>query len=243
MFFKGSDVLLSDSMSLAEKLISDRGDSDRQTVNQCRLRLPSRPRNPVEQQDVSLGPYDTSATVRAMEQEEEKQLVWGIVAEMRNKLAVDLDPEPLVDRWPTPAAKPGDVKKSFLVVGSSHASKLAAELTRLGHSVELIFEASWKAFKNSSSILAEKVYKRMKEKVIDVVVFAALDNSIYQVLTYNGDVIQARRDNEGQYHMDGDIMVMAKPANTAYSARSSHCSRQPRGRAASYCLHFQDTSA
>jgi hypothetical protein len=54
------------------------------------------------------------------------------------------------------------------------------------------------------------VYERLKEKVIDVIVFAVLDNSIYQVLTYNGDVIQARRDNEGQYHMDGDIMVMAK---------------------------------
>jgi hypothetical protein len=49
MFFKGSDVLLSDSMSLAEKLISDRGDSDRQTVNRCRLRLPSRPGNPGRQ--------------------------------------------------------------------------------------------------------------------------------------------------------------------------------------------------
>jgi hypothetical protein len=210
MFLKGSDVLLSDSMSLAEKLISDRGDSDRQTVNRCRLRLPSRPGNPVEQQDVSLGPYETSASVRTMEQEEEKQLVWRIVEEMREKLAVDLDQEPVVDRWPSPAAKAGDVKKSFLVVGSSHASKLAAELTSLGHSVELIFEAGWKAFKNSSCILAEKVHERMKEKMIDVVVFAVLDNTIYQVLTYNGDVIQARRDNNGHYHMDGDMMVMAK---------------------------------
>jgi hypothetical protein len=64
-----------------------------------------------------------------MELEEERQLVQEIVTEMRSKLAVDLDPEPVVDRWPTAAAKAGDVKKSFLVVGSSHSSKLAAELT------------------------------------------------------------------------------------------------------------------
>jgi hypothetical protein len=41
MYYKDSDVLLSDSMCLAEKLINDRGDSDRQTVNRCRLRLSS----------------------------------------------------------------------------------------------------------------------------------------------------------------------------------------------------------
>jgi hypothetical protein len=54
------------------------------------------------------------------------------------------------------------------------------------------------------------VKERLKEKVIDVIIFAVLDNSIYQVLTYNRDIIQARRDNKGHYHMDGDIMVMAK---------------------------------
>jgi hypothetical protein len=130
MFYKDSDVLLSDSICLAEKLINDRGDSDRQTVNRCRLRLPSRPGNPVEQLDVSIGPYVTSTEVRAMEQEEERQLVMEIVNELRRKLAVDLDPEPVVDRWPTAAEKAGDITKSFLVVGSSHASKMAAELTR-----------------------------------------------------------------------------------------------------------------
>jgi phosphohistidine phosphatase SixA len=165
----------------------------------------------VEQHDVSIGLYVTSTSVRALEQEDERQLVAAIVAELRGKLAVDLDPDPVVDRWPAAVDRPSDqTSKSFLVVGSSHASKVAAELTKLGHKVELIFEA----FKNSSNILAEKVKERMSKKAIDVLLFAVLDNSIYQVLTYNGDVIQSRRDNDGHYHMDGDIMVMAKTAET-----------------------------
>jgi hypothetical protein len=61
-YFKDSGVLLSNSNSLAEKLIIGKGDSDRQTVNWCRLRLPSRLANPVEQRDVSLGPYVTSCS-------------------------------------------------------------------------------------------------------------------------------------------------------------------------------------
>jgi hypothetical protein len=210
-YFRDCDVLLRNSNCLAEKLIMDRGDSDRQSVYRCRLRLPSRPANPIEYEDLSFAQMDMPCCVKPMEGEQEMELVATIIDELRVNLAVDLDPAPSGERWPVVAAKASssDVM-SFLVVGSSHASKISAELAKHGHKTELIFEPNWKAFKNSGSILAEKVRERLSETAIDVLVFAVLDNSVFQVLTYSGEVIQARRDLEGSYHIDGELMVMAK---------------------------------
>jgi hypothetical protein len=53
----------------------------------------------------------------------------------REKLAVDLDPVPSLDRWPPLTSGQEGGKCSFLVIGSSHAGKLGAALTRKGHRV------------------------------------------------------------------------------------------------------------
>jgi hypothetical protein len=53
----------------------------------------------------------------------------------------------------------------------------------------------------------------------DILVYAVLDNSMYNVLAYTGGVIQARRRNiDGVYDIVGDLMVMSKTAQDSLFA-------------------------
>jgi hypothetical protein len=61
---------------------------------------------------------------------EEAAIISCVINEAREKLAVDLDPALCFDRWPPLTCGQEGGQSSFLVVGSSHASKLGAALTR-----------------------------------------------------------------------------------------------------------------
>jgi hypothetical protein len=100
-------------------------------------------------------------------------MVVAILGELRECLAVDLDTEPKVDRWPSleTAAGANTSCKTFLMVGSSHAGKIGAALARLGHRVVNMYEPNWKIFKNSVALLADKVVQKLKEEKVDCVVF------------------------------------------------------------------------
>jgi hypothetical protein len=84
---------------------------------------------------------------------EEKELCHTIIQELREKLALDL--EPVIERWPTSIHSVDNSKKTFLVVGSSHASRTAAALKRAGFAVELIFKQNCWALKNTIRDLAK----------------------------------------------------------------------------------------
>jgi hypothetical protein len=73
--------------------------------------------------------------------------VEAIVEEIREKLAIDLDPNPVMDRWPCILdAKAADPTiKKILLIRSSHAGKLAAALRKMGHHTDVIYEANWRA--------------------------------------------------------------------------------------------------
>jgi hypothetical protein len=138
---------------------------------------------------------------------EEAELVKSIIQELRGTLAVDVDPEPIMERWPS---QPEQRNKCYLVVGSSHAARLAAALTSLGIAADTVQEPHWRIFRNSASALAEKVTKKMEEKCYDHIIFAVLDNSVYSAMAMTGDIIPSRRDNEGHYHIDGELVISSK---------------------------------
>jgi hypothetical protein len=77
---------------------------------------------------------------------EEEVAVVCMIDEIRDRLAVDLDPAPTINRWPSVVAAGADSDrfKTALVVGSSHAGKLAAALRKAGFNTEGIFQANWR---------------------------------------------------------------------------------------------------
>jgi hypothetical protein len=141
--------------------------------------------------------------------------VEAIVTELREKLAINLDPTPVIDRWPDEGKRSSSYSKSFLVVGSSHASKIAAALKDRGQQTELIFESNWRAMKTKVEALAASVEKAMENKQVDCVVFALADNNIYQAM-YNGETSPALKDSEGNYHVCGDLVLSSKSAQHSF---------------------------
>jgi hypothetical protein len=79
-----------------------------------------------------------------------KRRLWtleAIVEKIQDKLAIDLDPNPIVDWWPCILnSRPGNpVIKTVLLIGSSHAGKIAAALRKAGHHTDVLYEANWRA--------------------------------------------------------------------------------------------------
>jgi hypothetical protein len=89
-------------------------------------------------------------------------------------------------------------------------SKIGDALTKMGHEVELLFEPNWRVFRNNAATLAEKVEEKLASKSFDIIFFAVLDNSTYSALAPTGDIIPARRDNTGKYHIDGELVISSK---------------------------------
>jgi hypothetical protein len=154
----------------------------------------------------------TPATIRPPSQQEETAIITCVIYEAREKMAVDLDPAPSFDRWPPLTSGQEGGQSLFLVIGSSHASKLEATLTRQGHRVSTVYEANWRIFKNNAMFLAETVNERMSAEKFNYIIFALLDNSIYHALEENGNMLLPCRGIAGTYHMNGDLVVCSKIA-------------------------------
>jgi hypothetical protein len=133
--FKDEASLLCNSFNVIEKQLAKRGAGEVQTVEQCTLRLPTPDGNNLL--SFSSGDWDNIPNkVLSCSMNDEKEAVEKI----RDKLAIDLDPNPIVDRWPCILdARPGNpVIKAVLLIGSSHAGKIAASLRKAGHHTDVL---------------------------------------------------------------------------------------------------------
>jgi hypothetical protein len=121
-----------------------------------------------------------------------------------------------VNRWPAVSnGTAGSQAKTALVVGSSHAGKLAAALRRAGHHTEVIYEANWRATRDTVWELQERVRTKLEKKKVDVFILCVLDNNVYYSLLDDGCTKAAFKDSAGKFHMDGDIIISSKSAQHA----------------------------
>jgi hypothetical protein len=126
---KNSPAILQDSFRLLEKMLADRNMGEPQPVQRSILRLPLLNNSTITMTSSwELLPPKISMA-RASEEE---VAVTCMIDEITDRLAVDLDPTPVINRWPSvvEAQLGGGTARSALVVGSSPACKLAAALWR-----------------------------------------------------------------------------------------------------------------
>jgi hypothetical protein len=62
------------------------------------------------------------------------------------------------------------------------------------------------------AIMAEKVREKLEVTRVDAVVFCILDNSIYYSMDDNGDLQPPQRDNNGNFHILGELVGSSKSA-------------------------------
>jgi hypothetical protein len=131
-------VLLNNSFRLVEQHLEDRASGEMQSGYEYTLRMPTLDGNNLL--PYISGGWDTvPSRIIDCSARREKEVVEAIIGEAREKLAIDLDEHPVVDRWPsTIGIIPGEgAQKSFPVIGSSHARKLGSALRKAGHHADL----------------------------------------------------------------------------------------------------------
>jgi hypothetical protein len=139
--FKDSPALLQNSYRLLEKMLGDRMMGDSQPARRTVLRLPR-----LDGSTITMSSCWEAIPVKICmtRESEEKVAIICMIDEIRDRLAVDLDPEPIFNRWPDVAAWKHSRSngKTAMVVGSSHGGKLVAALRRSGHHTEVIYESN-----------------------------------------------------------------------------------------------------
>ena len=146
-------------------------------------------------------------------EEQEKLVMESLIGEIKSKLAINLDERPVTSRKVEEAAFkcPGN----FLVVGSSNARRLVAALAAKGIPVGSVLSNSWRATKQSVVEMAEHVRQELAAGSYTAVIFQLLDNNLYFACTEEGGLIPAARDNDGKYHVEGNLTVADKAALVA----------------------------
>jgi hypothetical protein len=200
--FGGSYGLVRNSFKLVDQMAMERGEGIPQTDYRCRIRLPLADRaNPGASMTITSGGWEgMQSYLPQLTREQEKRAVEALIEELRTNMAVDLDPHPVVDRWPAATARPaggGGPHRSYLVVGSSHAGKLRAALRKKGNTAEVIYESLWRATRTNIEAMFMDVQKKLEKSQVDMIIFCVLDNSVYFGLDEAGSTAPPQRGKDG----------------------------------------------
>jgi hypothetical protein len=132
-----------------------------------------------------------------------------MIAEIREKHAIDLDPSPAFERGLGGQDRPRQ-SIDFAIIGSSHASKVSAALERQGFSCELVFTSNWRVSPSSVEDMRIRLKEVVREKDPTTIVFHMLDNSAYYGRAEDGSCYAPRRGDDGIYHVEGEVYVCGR---------------------------------
>jgi len=150
--------------------------------------------------------------VRPFDEFTEKIVLSNLINGLNSSLALDLDPEPSLDRSSVdpPTARAGPI---YVVVGSSHASRTAVAIRDTGNTVVEVNYPGWRPITGHISSLCATLKKTLEDQPPgrDVyVVFQLLDNCFYFARSEDGSMLPARKGHDGRFHVDGENILAPK---------------------------------
>jgi hypothetical protein len=207
-YFKEDGSLLDASLKAAREILMEQGTGSKETREFRRVLLPDMytvsKRKPWSSGGMNSIPIPTVA--RAMTASQEKKWVSTLIEELREKLALDLDPSPTLERGmglQSKAKRKGD----FLVVGSSNAARLARALTQAGYIVAKMLSSNWRITKESCELLAVDIAKVIQQDDPGAVVLHMLDASYFHTKGPDGSRTLPKKLDDGKYHICGDLVL------------------------------------
>jgi hypothetical protein len=111
----------------------------------------------------------------------EKKYAAGLVKELREKFALDLDQEPIVDRSLGPQTRPKRKVDILIVRSNSTASMLATSLRSRGKTVDVLASTWFTVSRSSIELLAAQTRKIICDEDPDLVILQVLENSCFYV--------------------------------------------------------------
>jgi hypothetical protein len=140
----------------------------------------------------------------------EKKYAAGITAELRGKLGLDLDKEPLVDRSMGTQNRPKRKVDTLLVGCNSTASKLASALRAKGKTVDVLASSWLTVSRTSMEQLAGQVRKIIQDEDPDLVILQVLDNSCFYAKQEDGSRQLPKMGPDDICHIEGEVQVATR---------------------------------
>jgi hypothetical protein len=187
-------------------LLNEMADGEFATASSRRLTLPVNPSGKRVWESGGNSSKALPCFLKPATQPQETRFVAKLIAELREKFGLNLDPQPSHDRKLGPQPKPRR-KGDLLLVGSSNASKMSALLTEKGKSTGLLFSPGWTISRREVDEMAAMINRRVNEEDPAIVILQILDNSVFYVKTEDGSRHLPRKDADGRIHVDGEIRV------------------------------------
>jgi hypothetical protein len=131
------------------------------------------------------------------------------------RLALDLEPHPVIDRLVGSQSEPKR-RVDFMVVGSSNGRRLAKTLQEAGHSVCLVCETGWTVTRENCSKLATTISSKIKEEDPAVVVLFLLDNSMFYTRSNDGGRALPKKLADRKFHVVGEMVVASRDIQTEH---------------------------
>jgi hypothetical protein len=158
--------------------------------------------------------FDLPMSIQPTSEDAEKEIITSLINELRTGLALDLDPAPSFDRKMPAEGRSGQTAyMDYIVAGRAKASAMVADaLVRAGKTVEQVVYPEWRVTQPFVAKMATDMATAMAKFRPRVIIIAGLDESYYMAQYEEFHTSPARKDAEGFYHIDGDLVLAAKEA-------------------------------
>jgi hypothetical protein len=139
----------------------------------------------------------------------ETKYVAGLVEEIRAKMALDLDPQPMVDRSLGEQAHPKS-KVDILVVGSANAPQLATALRAKGKTFDVLTSKTWTISRAAAEHVAGQVKNVIQTEDPEIIVMQLIDTSSFYVRKEDGSRQLPTPGPDGVLHLEGEVVVCTR---------------------------------
>ena len=181
------------------------------TPSVIRLRLPSSLDS--QKPEVFEAVVGLKCTLPEIGEGLERSIVETLIGELNNKFLAGLDSNFSTCRDEeanqTLSERIGD---SFIVVGSSHAHRIAEALRRQGDTVTSLADPTWRLTEENVATLASSLKTAVSDNPSATVILQLYDSSVYYSSTGPGERSLPRRGQDGHYHVPGDLVMADWPS-------------------------------
>jgi hypothetical protein len=208
------DQYLEETAKMAKQILIEAG-SNLSTWELVKMQLPCKthPTGMKTWASGGEGAEKLPAIIRPMTANTEKMFIETMIAMRRDKLALDLEPHPCLEKTMGSQSRPKK-KVTFMVVGGSNAHRLTKAIDKAGHSACRVINTDWRITPENCRIMAEVISKTICDNDPTTVVLQFLDSSMYYVRGADGTRELPQKDSHGKYHVKGELMVASYEQQT-----------------------------
>jgi hypothetical protein len=210
-FYYEGDNSLERTNILSRAMLMELGKDEVSNIEMRRYSLPANNSKQATRVWASGG-QDSRAmpcTISALTHSMEAKYVNALVGEIRAKMALDLDPQPIVDRALGEQTRPRR-KVDVLVVGAANAPLLAAALRTKGKTCDVLTSKTWSISRASAEHVAGQVQTVIQTEDPDLIVMQLMDTSSFYVRKEDGSRHLPRPGPDGSLHLEGEVVVCTR---------------------------------